>query len=232
MSYDSEVLADAPTAYWPFGEAAGATSVVDVVGGISVPASGSPLTGKPNPVGTAMDTNAGTSHFLLTVTPTTLNWVLNSDLTIEFTIQRDNTVATTYAIIGNRTSPTVNGHFAVFLLAGGLGCDVTSSASRWTSPYLMADVNWHHICFTHVGATGLRSLYVDGVLNSQASVKPTSANGTPGSLTLGAMSGTVPIPGRLSNIAVYNGKALTAGRVLAHYKEFLIAKSNTGFFAG
>lgn len=234
MSYASVVLADSPTAYWPLSEASG--PAVDAVAGVSVPVPGTNPTYQVNtPIGLGVAINGGNGGSFASVAngaPASLKWALDTSISIEFILQRDSLVASTFGIVGNRTSASVEQHWAVFVSAGVLGFDVRSSTFRWSTGWSLPDLSFHHIVLTHNGSTGLRSFYLDGVLNtSNAGInKPTSADTVSGQLTLGGLGGTSGIPGRMGNIAIYNGQELSAARVLAHYKEFLIAKP-TGMFA-
>lgn len=221
MSYSATVLADSPTAYWQMNETSG-TTITDTVGGLVATAVNTPVIAYPSPVGTGV-LIADTASYYQLASASTLKWALDESFCIEFIHRRAAVNGNVGGLIGCRTSLDVDSHFSVFYLSGNIDLDIHGSESRWVTGVAAQDTYWHHYVFNHVGSTGARELWIDGVLKASTSsvTKPTTATSTAGPLLIGNIGGQTPSLGGIDEVAIYKNATLSSARIQAHWLAVL-----------
>jgi len=220
-TYDEEVLADSPVAYWRLGEASGTTAVDE--------------TGSHD--GTYSGVTLGATGLLAGDTDTAVDFDTNSDyievadhadfetstFTFECWVQHDAPTTDDLWVIADKTGTSgANGSF-------GLWYDNRSSQG---SPLRLrflcngSDLNWvgtavadalsagAHVVFVADGTSG--KMYVNGVERASGTIGANSANSLPLRLGQIANNTTLGWDGTFDEAAFYS-TALSAARVLAHY---------------
>lgn len=238
MTYQAEVLADSPEAFFPMGESSG--SYADISGnGRTLTPVNAPTQGGEAPTiftGGASALLNGTNQRFTSDVP----FSGETDYTLEFWMKTSDTQA---MLASSRSdSPTSNRSFTTHYGtspvgtspgSGGLSVGM-SGYNTWrgaaTSGLSLADDVWHHIVVVLTPPVGENvtnahiAIYVDGVLKSDVSSVYSSGDNAIAPFNAATWyfaGGGVDnaggfLSGRLSNIAVYPS-ALSQARVEAHY---------------
>lgn len=222
--YTSSVGADAPTAYWRLGEAAGQTWTSDETGAYNDGRlkNGVQL-GTPGAIGG--DTNTAATFDGVNDVVQTLNTGGTFDFTTGLTVEawvKTPAGAAARPAVGKGITGYQYPTYQYALLPGGpsgaemqlkLGTDTTRVQLGWAD---WVDDRWRHLIGTYDGTT-LR-LYIDGVL-VKSFVKTGAIESHPSTpFELGAIdaSGDPHYTGGVDEVAVYGG-ALSAVRVKEHF---------------
>lgn len=214
--YSAEVLVDAPDAYWRLGEAAGATTATDASGnGRSGTYNGPVTLGAVSLVG-----GGGTSADFA---PTSwmavpgASWMDSANFTAEVWFKPDSVSG--YQGLISRDSSGSGRLWTLYLLNGQLHVyNGAAGSGVLTGSKTMGIGGRHHAVITYSGTT--LSIYLDGVLDAQATVTlPTASATTP--MLVGASYGGVGSPtfgfdGLIDEAAFYH-TALSAARIAKHY---------------
>jgi lysophospholipase L1-like esterase len=217
--------------YWPMDEAAGATSVTAVVGGIAINLTGATAGAAGVVDGTAVLFN-GTTNFGRTAS--NLNVTAYNKIVVEALFYTDAYNGTDRALweLSPNTTVTTTG-FSFFqdtlttakvdlLLKGDIGYNY----AYYSRP---SAANWHHIVavYDKGASTNEVNFYVDGVLQT-ADSRPANSNNTNsfGNAVFYLMSragATFFSQGKLQHLAIYGN--LSDARILAHAQEALAGVS-------
>jgi hypothetical protein len=210
LSYQSEVLADSPVAYWRFQESA--PDYVDLVGGELL----SVVTGAPDPGSIpgliASDSASKALFFDGTDNNGLFNSTLapdftNQEVSIEFWIRPD-------ALDGFEIGPG-DSYFAFRFESGGLASIGTRfSGSRFQTSAFVAGAK-HHVVYTR-DASGDANLYINGAFVANAN-HPDGIFSSELFINFGSFSGTNPANGAFTEFAIYN-TVLPQSRVVVHYQ--------------
>lgn len=203
MSYQSEVLADSPYAFYRLGGSPtpGAGALVDSSGnGRNGDTAGVVTFGATGAVAgdTAMTLDGASGQGITPTAPAT-----SSDFSVECWIK---TTATALVVVwskGGSQFLCVNSVSGKATFAG-TGANCNSSAN-------VCDGTWHHIVVVQDGTT-IR-MYVDGVADGTST---STQAATSGGFILGQLGSAFWFPGSVDEFAVYNFK-LTPTRIAAHY---------------
>jgi hypothetical protein len=210
------VLADAPRAYWRFGEAAGPRAI-DETGRADGTYFGNPtlgvpgaLAGDPNTAwkngGPPSGMTAGRGFPLTGTSPFTLETWVHPDV-----------IDDAYRMIFQRQITDARGRQGVGVYVRGQSLaferlvDDARTAAATAAP---TPGTWHHVVATYDGAT--MALYLDGVaVDTSPDTRPLAA--TDAELYVGTnVSSTSPLVGGIDEAAVY-AAALAPERVRAHW---------------
>lgn len=215
--YRAAVLADAPLAYWRFGEAAGPRAI-DETGRADGTFFGAPTLGVPGALAGDSNTawkNGGppggmTAGRGLPLTAT-------SPFTLEAWVQPA-VVDDAYRMIFQRQITDARGRqgVGVYVRGAQLAFErLVDDARAGASTAAPAKGTWHHVVATYDGAT--MTLYVDGAAaDTSPDARPLAA--TDAELYVGTnTSNTSPLVGVIDEAAVY-GAALAPERVRAHWE--------------
>lgn len=210
FSYDEEVLADSPVAYWRLGEATGATTAVDDggandgvhTGGVTVGITGLLPNGDTNK---AIDLNGTTAYVSV---PDAAALDLQAPFTLEAWVNLD-------TISGGAETPfSKAGAYRLAIGATGLVRFTTLGVLDYdfTTPTLVAGTTYHIVVVFDTAFDA--HLYVNGTFR-QTQLGTANALTSASNLTLGTNSVDF-LDGKLDELALYN-TALSAGRIGAHY---------------
>lgn len=234
-TYQSVILADSPAAYWRLGEAAGATTAVDLVAGANGTYQGTPTLAQPGLITGDPDTSVafgGPTEATDYITTTYTGPAGSAARTFECWVDGvvlDTGIGSGNCLMGYGANTTSN----KFLIRIEDGANGSAGAVRLeiTGDYIIgslsiADGLRHHIVLAFDGPTLQdRRLYIDGVADTTVSgvgTGTTTVATTAAALTLAAddlsTSPTVYryFQGTLDEVAFYNS-ALTAAQATAHY---------------
>lgn len=217
-SYPSTVLADAPVAYWRFGEPVGSTSAVDAGGNgnhAAIPTTNPPELNRPGLVGDGNTAFRWGSNDAAVSVPHAAALQLNGSFSIELLVNSETiyTASTERWLLDKGGNPDVNGWrisyddsrtlrlrrngVAVASATGGLG--TLASPRHLVVTYDGANVRW----------------YVDGLLNTTTAATFPAGSGT-APLTF-AGNWTFNDQVKIDEPALY-ATALSADRVNAHFR--------------
>lgn len=233
MSYESEVLADAPLAYWRLGELSGTT---------------------------AADASGNARHGTYTATGVTLAQAGalpgEAPAAARFDGSTGNLFASGVALSGSSFSLECFEKLAAspgfWMLFGqgttssraGLHCGYRNSGSVTLGLYsddldvpAPGDVGvWHHWVFTFDASTRVQTIYLDGVQRGSQRTAGGVYTGTGTFYVAGQWDGGARYNGTIDEVAVY-GTALSPSRVSAHYGAAVgayayavLADSPTGYW--
>lgn len=213
QKYYSEVLADAPSAYWRLGEATGATTAVDVTGAYNGTYVGGPTLGVAGaiPGNTAMGQNGGNKRM---DGPAGFGGYTTESFSIEFWIN-----GTNYGSASSASSciPFSRSSFYVLLYTNGQ-IDFFSTRGITTSSPLgsFATGAWNHIVVTRSGTSLL--IYVNGALTNSGGTNHASFFASTGSFSVGSFAPAPwsPLAATIDEVAIYP-TALPPARIAAHY---------------
>ncbi|HZP93335.1 MAG TPA: LamG domain-containing protein [Burkholderiales bacterium] len=215
MSYVDEVQADAPVAYWRFGEASGTTAADSSGNGNTGTYQGSPTLGTRG--GIAADQNGcillnGSSQYVTANDAASLD--VGDTVTVEALIKLAAT-GSRYEIVNKGTNAyqlRLNTDGTLDFAKAGVAIIVSGTVK------ITDTSKWHHVVATKSGATS--KLYLDGA-DVTGTVTNQTLIDTNDPVTVGRAVGAVDyFNGAIDEVAIYN-KALPAYRVAAHYQAFL-----------
>jgi hypothetical protein len=225
-SYQYEVLADRPLAWWPLGESSG-TLAKDASGADRhATYTGSPTLGAAALLAAGADSGAaatfnGSSQYVRlaaaswmnTASVTVAAWVSTTATDARGLVTRWDGGSTTQQVWGLDISATGNVRF--YVRAGGTTVTIGDTTS-------ISDGQPHHIVGVRDAATNTVTLYIDGVRNATATATGllTSTTSDLGILVAARENGSgyaLYLPGTVDEVAFF-GRALDDARVLAHYK--------------
>jgi RHS repeat-associated protein len=232
-NYSPSILSDTPFSYWRLGEAAGATTAVDVKArnALTYTASGVTL-GQPGAIlgdsNTAATFNGSTGDATAAVAGTTATtnwsveaWVNPSNLNQAGTMVYNGiSAANGYGFgISSATSLTTAGSELTGIVNGA----IADSGYGFPSPN-----TWYHVVMTR--DTSTIRWYVNGFPTSKTSTTAPGAVGARFSLGAGINSSSQivrPYAGGIDEAAVYTVQ-LSAGRIAAHFQDGAVAISGIG----
>jgi hypothetical protein len=212
MSYSSEVLADAPIAYYRLAEASG--NIQDSSGGArhgdevhaapTYQATGPILSDSTDKAMTIHSSGPDWFHI-----PWTAGWDIGDVGTLEIWIKRADS-ATTEQVIVTRDQSIYIGliNSRLFIAKSGVA-GIAQSTTTITDT-----TTWHHCVVTKNAGTVKQ--YIDTVDVTGTVTNSTWANTVTTGISIGADAGGTPYNGGLDEVAVY-GTALSSARVTAHY---------------
>lgn len=214
--YAAAVLADAPTGYWRLGDAPGSSTVADSSGNghDGAVVGGSINFGAPG-LASDFDTAAffPASGYISVPNPASNAFGPSGAFSIEVWI---NPSGTAY-MVEKYDAPGSLGYalrieYGVLLL---FVAGASASSIIWETPVVLNVT--HHFVGT-VDPTGLATLYADGVAVKSGQLSVPGAGSNP-SVQIGARGDDrcCTLSGTLDEVAFYNGQALSAARVQAHY---------------
>lgn len=222
MSYQAEVLADSPVAYWPLKGASGSNEV-DLVNGVVAAVNGT-IGGKtlryPNSGG--RDFSGTASYFFVSAADMGNIYWNGGDYSAEWFAQADSVGQD--GIFSQRTSAqaVLDQGLSIFggpSGAGVMAVDMGASGTRsGLNNYTFVTGQYQHFVFTYEDATKTRRLYVDGMLagfNIGANVTvPVSVP----PMSIGILGGNVSYAwdGVITHLSLYR-KRLTEADVKRHY---------------
>lgn len=227
-AYDQMILADGPSSYWRLGEAAGATTGVDVTGARNGTYLNGVALGQPDALPNSANTAAafdGVDDYA--EMGDAYDFAGTVPFSIEFWMKKDVQQATVYSrLVDKGTIPAPRTGWDSAIVpnsdAGNAGRILFERWSSGTANVAMSTTvtaigTWYHVVATYDGAN-IR-LYVNGVLEStQASTiamadttVPLRLAGNPAAIGGGYLDGS------LDEVAIYN-VALSAAQVLEHYQ--------------
>jgi hypothetical protein len=228
--YWSEVLVDAPLGFWPL--SGSATPAIERVGDRAMTLRNSPTTGVAGLPRTAGITFNGSTQAADTAGSTQFAYSAGLSWSIELWLKyttSGTSLQTPLAWRGISASAadevaliTVNNGVAGRIEVNSVNAPVPSrvlvgSDGSWN------DGRWHHVVGTALNG-GALTLYVDGISRGTptSSQRSSSGGGTDSRICAGANIASTStfsqyFAGSISNVAVY-GSALSATRVLAHYR--------------
>ncbi len=219
MSYSSEVLADAPNAWYRQRETA--APIADSSGNgapDSSVTSGTPTYGIAGPIISDGAASKGISYdgaddyFNI---PDDALFDVGDVLTLEVWLKRNETASTYQQKILSKLVPA----YLIYLENHQFGFGKAETAVIVLSTTTIQDLLWHHLVLTKNGATVKQ--YIDGVDVTGTVTNATLGDGT-GALWIAAEAGFWDLDGVLSEIAIYP-TALSQARVQAHYAEAIAA---------
>lgn len=101
--------------------------------------------------------------------------------------------------------PGVTNDFGVTLLGGRIAFGVGNPDTTLISTATVNDGQWHHVAAMRNGFSGMMSIYLDGVLNTNL-IGPVGARMTSPALRLGSLqTGVIFYSGALEDVRLYNG---------------------------
>ena len=240
MSYDSEVLADSPSAYWVLDETSGGTAA-DSTGNFRTMSWGGSVTPTASavmPAGSRCFDFAGSSSVANSIHRNDEGWMsphagASGTMTLECWFVCDS-LAAINALWGKRgttsdlefsvsllTDGAVN--FAMFTLAGGTVASASTAAGA-----VVTGTVYHLVC-VYDKAADYAKIFLDGVQAATTTTSGTTANGA-GSLRYGVRELASPdrgFNGRTSHLSFYP-TALTSTRIGVHRSAGLLGHSLTG----
>ena len=219
-TYDEEVLADSPVAYWRLRETGAATTAVDEIGNLDGTYVGSPDLDVSGPLasgGTGMDFDKTDNQVNIG------NMSSYSPVGIElwFYLRSDLSAADDFTTFGMLLTPnsTSTGYFVFGAYTSGVANEVISLQNNntrynWTDAAATVVAGWHHlVCQVNSGAW---EIWLDGDLKGSFTLG-TYGNYSWAALRLGCRStGSDFFDGRMGEVALYD-TALSAARIAAHY---------------
>lgn len=229
-SYEDEVLADNPIAYWRFDDAIGATTAIEEIGAPSSPNDGtyvnSPLLHNPPII-----REAGTTSVDLNGTNQYVNMNTNLDPSGDFTWECwFRTTDTVFRLMDTRgtggfgtikgvqISVTDGATWGNTAIDNGVGGQTITFGSV---SYTQGDGLPHQMVLTWDDSTGTARFYLDGELKSTqtnaAMIGANLATALPFRVGAASNSGTTHnLDGSIDEVAIY-GTVLSSRRILAHY---------------
>jgi hypothetical protein len=216
LTYAQTILADAPIAYWRFGDASGA-SAMDSSGNGHTGAYTACVLGQAGALLNDTDTAAsfnGTSSTMTSTGPYVFAGTGN--FTIEGWFKPNTISATNYHHLLNQETATGSRQgYAVFVTSGAVvGFERFISGTN-TISYgpTIAIGQWYHVAATYDGAE--LTLYVNGAFAS-ATADARAAIGTTDPFYVGCGETVKFFDGTIDEVAIY-GTALSAARINAHF---------------
>lgn len=220
MTYESEVLADNPVIYWRLGESSGSIAVDDSGNGNDGTYANSPTLGQPSLlVSDPANTAVGFTGSAIADCPD------STDLT-EFTVEcwhQTSVVGAGVRHLAERYLDAAGSGGQIFALLNENGAPLgvvstTSGVGFVDSPTAVNDGEAHHLVITFVAGGGANNfkLYIDGVLDTQASHLGTLATSDVPFRAGNDWQEAFPATGVLDEVAYY-ATALSPARILAHY---------------
>lgn len=232
--WELEVRADSPTAWWKLADATGSTVLVDATANrFDLNYQNAPSLGNTGLIANDTATAAVFDHTgrqfgslkgkppPITGFPFTIEaWMKVASATGEYkTLFEQSTSSTNFTnlAIHDTTHATSVSKISLSITKTG-----DAGGSRWTSTNIVDDNAIHHVAAVITNAT-TGKIYVDGV--------DVTAGGTPSDSTTGVIYpadvaigntpdldyGSFGLNGTLQSVVIYNGQALSAARILAHY---------------
>lgn len=212
LTYDQEVLADSPEAYWPL-QGNSSAAVVDVVNAHNFTAFGSPSFGSTGPRGWDAVAFDGSTQYLLT---SSFSPPLGTNSTMSFELWfRSNSPSTLRTMGAVRYASELS----LLLLNSASNGQVRGyryGTFRTAGAGSLNDGAWHHRVDVVDGTN--YHVYIDGAL-LQSGTTPVGGTAVPVWVALGANYSTIPhqhFAGWLTKAALYDS-VLSAERVAAHY---------------
>ena len=214
-TYASTVLADAPTAYYRFGEATGLRYGADSAGGKPVAYGQGGTLGGSGALGADPDLAVTVNGNCCLGNARAKLPVNNAARSVEAWVRPSDTYQRWLAGWG---SSAVDRSFNVGVQGDGILVSAYGDDLSFTAPSSIADGLWHHVVVTY--SAGAATAYLDGVkVGTQSFRHSLNTAGTTTGLRLGSThEGYGAYYGALDEVAVYQ-TALTAARVSAHYQE-------------
>ena len=213
--YAAAVLADAPSGYWRLGEVPGSTVAADSSGNARDGAvvGGAVDFGAPGLI-SSVDTAASFTGGGYISVPAATAFAPAGAFSIEAWLKPvgDDYIVEKYDVPGSRG-------YALRITSGKLMLFVASASNAFVlSDAPVALGVTHHFVGT-VDATGLGTLYLDGVAVKSAQVGLPSPGLSTNTMQIGARGDDkcCHLTGVLDEVAFYDGQALPAARVAAHY---------------
>ncbi len=213
-TYRDAVMADAPRAYWRFGEASGTSAADQTVFANTGAYQGSPALGQAGIVPVAQSTAMaldGSNDVVRVPASASLN--PTAALSLETWIRPAALPASSATLVRKDLQYLLrinSGGAVIFRLwHGGATSEVASPAGT------VSTGTWSHVVATFDGTS--MAIYVNGTVRATLAVASGVDAGT-AVLTLGSSSSADWFRGRMDEVAVY-GTALPGPRVLAHYTK-------------
>lgn len=216
MGYSTEVLADAPVAYWRLGEASGTTAADSSGNGRSGVYQNTPTLGVAGvvPGNTAVRFDKASSEYLLS----SFSWSHTDVLTIEAWVKRNDLTSVTRGIYA-LTSPANDGSISLYMETDG---KIAARRQGYGNPMVQStttitDQNWHHVVYTKNAS--VQKIYIDGVDRTGTVVNQTLTTRTTAPMAGQAWDNTggSTYGGLALDEVAYYSSALSSARVTAHY---------------
>lgn len=218
-------ISQGATHYWTFDEASAPFN--DLVGTLHLTNTGGTITRViPSVVGSGQNlTSSG--HIRTASTDTSVQFTGSQGFSYT-AIVRPKGYTNNGAIITKRSTTTTDRVFGMFFFGTGTGTglsvDLGTNQVRWSTNYYAPLNEWVMLTYTYSPSPATGKIYINGQL-SYTNVYSTLPNSTSGVayLTVGAyQTGTSPsyttfFDGDIDDIALFEGKTLSAAEVLAQY---------------
>jgi hypothetical protein len=238
--YLSTILNDGPLGYWRLGEVSG-TTAAEYYGRYNAVYIGSPTLGvsAPTPVddrNAAVTLNGSSQYVSVTATNALfasgiLFGTANAPRSFEFWIKKSAAPATEQTVLSQCTGTPLGGwqisistagkiHFLCASVVFGNPVDTTGTAS-------VCDGQWHYVVCAWTGTTVANgiTIYIDGVLDKQATAAGNQSDPINEELIMGATTDiTQWLAATIDEVAIYN-YVLSTAQVGYHYTGAGISKS-------
>lgn len=224
-TYEEEVLADSPIAWWRLDETSGSTAVDAIDSSDGTYAGGETLDQPPliNAGRSVLFNGAGSG---ITVPDDNTLELLSTPFTIECWIQTDSAV--TQSLVGKAQSGTVFTQYALTMQADGTISALIrqqNASSPQVSAQTVVTVNDgapHHLAMVFVPNSTL-TVYIDGVERASTSHSISRSTNTSADVFLMMDNqGANPLVGYADEVAIYES-ALSPERIAAHYNAGIAA---------
>lgn len=144
-------------------------------------------------------------------------------LSISFWVYPTTLDGTARGIISKRNATNDNEAYALFFYTSNqLYVDVDGTGDRFSTNTVFVTNNWYHVVLTFDGtlaAASRVSIYVNGVLDKTSSETTSTLPNYNSALLFGRLGGSTGMAGRLDEVAIWNGTALTAANVQTIYNR-------------
>ena len=208
MTYNAEVIADAPVYRFTLGEASGTPANTGSASTTSITSSTITLgaTGIPgNPTDTAAKFTANTASTVTIILVT----FYGTTYTIEAWFNTTSSGATRRVLTilnGSITRSNILLDSSGILYGGRASAEVATASAK-------NDGNWHHAVAVFNGSNS--TFYVDGTSVGTGTLPVSWSTSSP-SIRIGAVGISQAIPGTIDEVAIYS-TALSSTRIAAHY---------------